>query len=95
MSQRTKLTNINPNPISNEDDDVPNIVNNILDALSNKLIESNLNYEKEKDIKKDNKDEEKEINKPKLISKNKISEEKPTKIISFQEFLEKEEKTDV
>ena len=89
ISQRTKLTTINLNPNSNEDDDAPNIVNNILDALSNKLIESQLNNKKEKEIIKD---EDNEINKPKLISKNKNSDVKPTKIISFQEFLEKEEK---
>ena len=92
-SQRTKLTNINIIPNSNEDDDVPNIVNSILDALSNKLIESNLDYNKEKDEK--NKDEETDINKPKLISKNKNIEGKQTKIISFQEFLEKEEKNNI
>ena len=91
-TQRSKFTNININQNNNEDDDAPNIVNSILDALSNKLIESQLDYNKEKDIKRDNKDEENDINKPKLISKNKNIENKQAKIISFKEFLEKEEK---
>ena len=87
-TQRTKLTNINPN--SNEDEELPNIVNNILDALSNKLIVSNIDYDKEKEAKSKNNEENIDKNKPKLISKNK-NEGKQTKIITFQEFLEKEE----
>ena len=91
-TQRTKLTNINPNPNSNEDEDVPNIVTSILDALSNKLIVSNIDYDKEKDEKIENNEEIMDKNKPKLISKNKNTEGKQPKIISFQEFLEKEDK---
>ena len=93
ISDRTKLTNININSNSN-DEEVPHIVNSILDALSNKLISSNIEYEKEKekDINKINyKNEDLNIIKPKIIPKNKNIDNKQTKIISFQEFLAKEE----
>ena len=72
----------------NDEDEVPGIVSNVLDALSNKLITSSLEEIKE------NKNEKKEdFNKPKLISKNNIinRENKAKKILSFEEFLSKEE----
>ena len=79
-SQKIILTNSN-------EEEVPDIVNNILDALSNKLITSNI------DNNNKNKENENIIEKPKLITKNNINEDKNNnkKIISFQEFLEKEE----
>ena len=92
FSDRTKVTNINVNQNNNEEDEVPNIVNSILDALSNKLISSNIDYEKEKQQKLEQKDENGNLIKPKIIPKNKNIENKKTKVISFQEFLAKEEK---
>ena len=83
-TQRMNLTNSNININSNEDEEVPNIVNSILDALSNKLITSNVENNQENE-------NEKKIEKPKLISKNNNIEDKTKKIISFKEFLEKEE----
>ena len=83
-TQRMNLTNSNININSNEDEEVPNIVNSILDALSNKLITSNVENNQENE-------NEKKIEKPKLISKNNNIEDKAKKIISFKEFLEKEE----
>ena len=84
-SQKIILTNNN----NSNEEEVPDIVNNILDALSNKLITSNI------DNNNNNKNKENEniIEKPKLITKNNINEDKNNnkKIISFQEFLEKEE----
>ena len=83
-SQRMNLIN---NNVINKEEEVPDIVNNILDALSNKLIISNIeNYNN------NNKENENIIEKPKLITKNNNTEDKTKKIISFQEFLEKEEK---
>ena len=90
FSDRTKITNINVNQNNNEEDEVPNIVNNILDALSNKLISSNIDYEKKKDQKFEKENDN--LTKPKIIPKNKNIENKKTKVISFQEFLAKEEK---
>ena len=83
---RSNITNINQNNLnSNEDEEVPNIVNSILDALSNKLITSNIDNN-------NNKEKEMKIEKPKLISKNNNDlENKNKKIISFKEFLAKEE----
>ena len=87
-TQRTYLTNSNINlNTNNEDEEVPNIVNSILDALSNKLITSNI--ENNQDNEKEKK--EKIIEKPKLIPKNNDIDDKTKKIISFKEFLEKEE----
>ena len=87
-TQRTYLTNSNINlNTNNEDEEVPNIVNSILDALSNKLITSNI--ENNQDNEKEKK--EKVIEKPKLIPKNNDIDDKTKKIISFKEFLEKEE----
>ena len=83
-TQRMNLTNSNININSNEDEEVPNIVNSILDALSNKLITSNIENNQENE-------NEKKIEKPKLISKNNNIEDKTKKIISFKEFLAKEE----
>ena len=83
-TQRMNLTNSNININSNEDEEVPNIVNSILDALSNKLITSNIENNQENE-------NEKKIEKPKLISKNNNIEDKTKKIISFKEFLMKEE----
>ena len=83
-TQRMNLTNSNININSNEDEEVPNIVNSILDALSNKLITSNIENNQENE-------NEKKIEKPKLISKKNNIEDKTKKIISFKEFLEKEE----
>jgi len=82
-SQKIILTNNN----NSNEEEVPDIVNNILDALSNKLITSNI------DNNNKNKENENIIEKPKLITKNNINEDKNNnkKIISFQEFLEKEE----
>ena len=90
FSDRTKITNINVNQNNNEEDEVPNIVNSILDALSNKLISSNIDYEKKKDQKFEKENDN--LTKPKIIPKNKNIENKKTKVISFQEFLAKEEK---
>ena len=72
----------------NDEDEVPGIVSNVLDALSNKLIASSL--EEIKDNKIENKED---VNKPKLISKNNNinRETKPKKILSFEEFLSKED----
>ena len=81
-SQRMNLIN---NNVINKEEEVPDIVNNILDALSNKLIISNIENN-------NNKENENIIEKPKLITKNNSIEDKTKKIISFQEFLEKEEK---
>ena len=81
-SQRMNLIN---NNVINKEEEVPDIVNNILDALSNKLIISNIENN-------NNKENKNIIEKPKLIIKNNSIEEKTKKIISFQEFLEKEEK---
>ena len=81
-SQKIILTNNN----NSNEEEVPDIVNNILDALSNKLITSNI------DNNNKNKENENIIEKPKLITKNNSIEDKTKKIISFQEFLEKEEK---
>ena len=81
-TQRMNLTNSNININSNEDEEVPNIVNSILDALSNKLITSNL---------ENNQENEKKIEKPKLISKNNNLEDRTKKIISFKEFLAKDD----
>ena len=83
-SQKIILTNNN----NSNEEEVPDIVNNILDALSNKLITSNIDNNNDK-----NKENENIIEKPKLITKNNINEDKNNnkKIISFQEFLEKEE----
>ena len=84
-TQKMNLTNSNINiNTNNEDEEVPNIVNSILDALSNKLITSNIENNK-------NDEKEKIIEKPKLIQKNNDINEKAKKIISFKEFLEKEE----
>ena len=80
-TQRINITNSNIN--SNEEPEVPNVVNSILDALSNKLITSNINEQ--------DKEKENIIEKPKLITKNNNTEDKTKKIISFKEFLEKEE----
>ena len=82
-SQRVNLIN---NDVINKEEEVPDIVNNILDALSNKLIISNIENNN------NNKENENTIEKPKLITKNNSIEDKTKKIISFQEFLEKEEK---
>ena len=82
-SQRVNLIN---NNVINKEEEVPDIVNNILDALSNKLIISNIENNN------NNKENENTIEKPKLITKNNSIEDKTKKIISFQEFLEKEEK---
>ena len=82
-SQRVNLIN---NNVINKEEEVPDIVNNILDALSNKLIISNIENNN------NNKENENTIEKPKLITKNNRIEDKTKKIISFQEFLEKEEK---
>ena len=82
-SQRMNLIN---NNVINKEEEVPDIVNNILDALSNKLIISNIENNN------NNKENENTIEKPKLITKNNSIEDKTKKIISFQEFLEKEEK---
>ena len=82
-SQRVNLIN---NNVINKEEEVPDIVNNILDALSNKLIISNIENNN------NNKENENIIEKPKLITKNNSIEDKTKKIISFQEFLEKEEK---
>ena len=90
FSDRTKITNINVNQNNNEEDEVPNIVNSILDALSKKLISSNIDYEKKKDQKFEKENDN--LTKPKIIPKNKNIENKKTKVISFQEFLAKEEK---
>ena len=90
FSDRTKITNINVNQNNNEEDEVPNIVNSILDALSNKLISSNIDYEKKKDQKFEKENDN--LTKPKIIPKNKNIENKKNKVISFQEFLAKEEK---
>jgi len=92
FSDRTKITNINVNQNNNEEDEVPNIVNSILDALSNKLISSNIDYGKEKDQRFENKEKNGNLTKPNIIPKNKNFENKKSKIISFQEFLAKEEK---
>jgi len=92
FSDRTKITNINVNQNNNEEDEVPNIVNSILDALSNKLISSNIDYGKEKDQRFENKEQNDNLTKPNIIPKNKNFENKKSKIISFQEFLAKEEK---
>ena len=81
-SQRVNLIN---NNVINKEEEVPDIVNNILDALSNKLIISNIENN-------NNKENKNIIEKPKLITKNNSIEHKTKKIISFQEFLEKEEK---
>ena len=83
-SQRMNLIN---NNVINKEEEVPDIVNNILDALSNKLIISNIENNNN-----NNKENENTIEKPKLITKNNSIEDKTKKIISFQEFLEKEEK---
>ena len=83
-SQRVNLIN---NDVINKEEEVPDIVNNILDALSNKLIISNIENNNN-----NNKENENTIEKPKLITKNNSIEDKTKKIISFQEFLEKEEK---
>ena len=80
------------NQNNNEEDEVPNIVNSILDALSNKLISSNIDYGKEKDQRFENKEQTDNLTKPNIIPKNKNFENKKSKIISFQEFLAKEEK---
>ena len=83
--ERINITNSNINNLnSNEDEEVPNIVNSILDALSNKKITNNIENNQNNDINN-------QIEKPKLINKNNNFEDKKNKIISFKEFLEKEE----
>ena len=83
--ERINITNSNINNLnSNEDEEVPNIVNSILDALSNKKITNNIESNQNNDINN-------QIEKPKLINKNNNFEDKKNKIISFKEFLEKEE----
>ena len=83
--ERINITNSNINDLnSNEDEEVPNIVNCILDALSNKKITNNIENNQNNDINN-------QIEKPKLINKNNNFEDKKNKIISFKEFLEKEE----
>ena len=83
-TQRINITNSNINTNSNGEE-VPNIVNSILDALSNKLITSSI------ENKDDNERDNNKLEKPKLITKNNNTEDKMKKIISFKEFLAKEE----